>query len=52
VIPTFNIFPSSRSITSAFTPCIQEPLFQQLTDNIYRGLTKKVVSMEAIPFDK
>jgi hypothetical protein len=42
VIPTFNHFPSSRSLPplSAFTPYIQEPLFQH-PDSLYRQLNKK-----------
>lgn len=53
VIPTFNFFPSSRSLSSAFLPYLHEPLYQQLPDTVYRELTKKsIVSMESIPMEK
>jgi hypothetical protein len=40
VIPTFNFFPSSRSL-SAFVPYLQEPLYQQLPESVYRDLTRR-----------
>lgn len=52
VIPTFNFFPSSRSL-SAFVPYLQEPLYQQLPDSVYRGLTRRTVgSMDSLPLER
>lgn len=35
IIPTVTFFSSSRSLPSAFTPYLQEPLFNQLQDSVY-----------------
>ena len=35
IIPTFRFCSSSRSLPSAFTPYLQEPLFHQMHDEVY-----------------
>ena len=51
IIPTFKFLGSNRSLPSAFTPYLQEPLYQQLHDNVYLELAGKKpdskVSLEA-----
>ena len=38
IIPTFRFCSSSRSLPSAFTPYLQEPLFHQMHDEVYYEL--------------
>ena len=38
IIPTFRFCSSSRSLPSAFTPYLQEPLFNQMHDELYYEL--------------